>query len=301
MFSSRLQRSFHQKINFKIHPKLKGFWELARADKPIGTWLLYLPCTWSIMWAPPTMESLKMMALFGTGAWIMRGAGCTINDLWDRKIDQQVERTKSRPIAKGLITVPEAIGFLGLHLLSGLAILTQLNTPSILMGLGVMPLVVAYPLCKRITFWPQAVLGLTFNWGVWVGATAMSVPWVPAAWLYLAGVSWTLVYDTIYALQDIRDDRLVGVKSTAIRFGDQWRSWLSFFSASSVGCLAMAGYMGGLGPAYYLVSVLGAAAHYSWQLSTLDPLKARDCWNKFTSNRWLGLLVGAGIFLDHFF
>ncbi|KAI8078053.1 UbiA prenyltransferase family-domain-containing protein, partial [Gilbertella persicaria] len=208
--------------------KIAPYAFLTRIDKPIGTWLLFWPCAWSISMASyhmdgSALDAAKMMALFGTGALIMRGAGCTINDLWDRDIDDKVERTKIRPITSGVIRPSQAIAFLGLQLSAGLAVLTQLNMYSIALGASSLSLVVTYPLMKRITYWPQTVLGLAFNWGALLGWSAMigSLDLAVVGPLYVGGVCWTLVYDTIYAHQDKKDDVKVGVKSTALRFGQK--------------------------------------------------------------------------------
>ena len=179
---------------------------LARADKPIGTWLLLWPCCWSIgMVAPPGgLPDMWMLSKFALGAVVMRGAGCTINDMWDKDIDSKVERTRTRPLAAGAITPFQAAGFLGLQLTAGLGVLASLNTYSILLGASSLGLVVMYPLMKRVTHFPQLVLGLTFNWGALLGASAVlgHTPWEICLPLYCGSVFWTLTYDTIYAHQD---------------------------------------------------------------------------------------------------
>ena len=179
---------------------------LARADKPIGTWLLLWPCCWSIgMVAPPGgLPDMWMLSKFALGAVVMRGAGCTINDMWDKDIDSKVERTRTRPLAAGAITPFQAAGFLGLQLTAGLGVLASLNTYSILLGASSLGLVVMYPLMKRVTHFPQLVLGLTFNWGALLGASAVLgyTPWEICLPLYCGSVFWTLTYDTIYAHQD---------------------------------------------------------------------------------------------------
>lgn len=283
--------------------RLRPYWSLLRLDKPIGTWLLFWPCAWSIGMAgyaaaAPHLD-WKQLALFATGAVIMRGAGCTLNDLCDRDIDAQVERTRNRPMACGLVTPRQALVALSMQLTAGLAVLLQLNRTSIALGaVSLLPAAV-YPLMKRITHWPQLVLGLAFNWGALLGWTAVTgtVGWGVVVPLYAAGVCWTLVYDTIYALQDIRDDCAANVKSTALLFGGAWRRWLSVFAASSIGALCVAGYANGHGVPYY-VGVGAAALHYTWQISVLRPESMHDCLAKFKSNRTLGALVFAGICAD---
>ncbi|CAO3703546.1 unnamed protein product [Rhizopus stolonifer] len=276
---------------------------LTRIDKPIGTWLLFWPCAWSISMASyhtggSVWDAASMIALFGTGALTMRGAGCTINDLWDRDIDDKVERTKVRPIAAGLISPKQAIGFLGLQLSVGLAVLTQLNMYSILLGASSLSLVVTYPLMKRVTYWPQTVLGLAYNWGALLGWSAMTdMDLSVAGPLYLGGVCWTLVYDTIYAHQDKKDDIKVGVKSTALRFGERTPEWLAGFSTAFISLTTLAGYMNDQGPLFY-AGVLGTAAHLAWQLKTVDYNQPADCWNKFKSNTWTGGILWSGVVAD---
>uniref|UniRef100_A0ACD5VMV8 Uncharacterized protein n=1 Tax=Avena sativa TaxID=4498 RepID=A0ACD5VMV8_AVESA len=219
---------------------------LARLDKPIGTWLLAWPCIWSITIAamPGELPDLKMLALFGCGAVLLRGAGCTVNDLLDRDIDNKVERTKSRPFASGDLAPSQGVCFLGFQLLLGLGILLQLNNFSRVLGASSLLLVFSYPLMKRFTFWPQAYLGLTFNWGALLGWATIKGSLDPAVILplYTAAIWCTLVYDTIYAHQDKEDDLKVGVKSIALRFGDSTKQWISAFGAASVGSLALNGY-----------------------------------------------------------
>ncbi|KAI9209655.1 para-hydroxybenzoate-polyprenyltransferase [Polychytrium aggregatum] len=279
---------------------------LARVDKPAGTYLLLLPCFWSIAmatYATPAIsmgEMAYMMSLFSVGAFVMRGAGCTINDMWDRKIDKLVERTKVRPIASGQVSMFQALTFLGCQLSTGLAVLTQLNWYSI--GLGALSLcpVIIYPFMKRVTYWPQAVLGIAFNWGALLGWAAMlgSSNWAVTLPLYAAGICWTLVYDTIYALQDIKDDVKVGVKSTAIRFGRNIISWLSAFAAGTLSLLCISGYANDQGPLYYLVSVGGAGAHFLWQITTLKTASVEDAARKFRANARLGSIIAIGIIAD---
>ncbi|XP_020593698.1 4-hydroxybenzoate polyprenyltransferase, mitochondrial isoform X2 [Phalaenopsis equestris] len=219
---------------------------LARLDKPIGTWLLAWPCMWSITMAasPGELPDLKMLALFGTGAVLLRGAGCTINDLLDRDIDIKVERTKCRPVASGILTPFQGLSFLGLQLFLGLGILLQLNNYSRILGASSLLLVFSYPLMKRFTFWPQAYLGLTFNWGALLGWSAVmeGLDLAIVLPLYCSGICWTLVYDTIYAHQDKEDDLKVGVKSTALRFGSSTKYWIAGFGAACITFLSLSGY-----------------------------------------------------------
>ena len=264
---------------------------LARLDRPIGTWLLLLPCWWATALAPGGAGRWDLFLLFGIGALTMRGAGCVINDLWDRDIDRRVARTATRPLASGRIGVPAALAFLAVLLLIGLAVLLQLDRPAIVTGIAVMGVVVLYPLAKRVTFWPQLVLGVAFNWGALVGwAAVRGAIETPAILLYAAGILWTLGYDTIYAHQDKGDDAEVGVKSTALLFGRQTRPWLGGFYAGTIALLVVAG--ASVGAAWPFYAALAAAAlHFVWQVATIDLDDPKDCLVKFKSNRDAGLAV----------
>ncbi|CAB1321701.1 unnamed protein product [Coregonus sp. 'balchen'] len=247
---------------------VQPYLRLMRLDKPIGTWLLYLPCTWSIGLAadPGCLPHLGMLTLFGTGALLMRGAGCTINDMWDKDFDKKVARTATRPIAAGEISQMQALVFLGGQLSLALGVLLCLNYYSIALGAASLSLVVTYPLMKRITYWPQLVLG----------------------------VMWTLIYDTIYAHQDKDDDIRVGVKSTALRFQEQTKPWLSGFMVAMMSGLIVAGVNAEQTLPYY-ATLSTVAIHLTHQIYTLDINKPEDCWKKFVSNRNLGLLLFLGI------
>jgi len=278
--------------------------QLARMDKPIGTWLLYLPCTWSIAMATyssaiPISSMAWTLGLFGAGALVMRGAGCTINDMWDVEFDKKVERTQSRPLASGALSMNQATAFLSAQLLLGLGVLVQLNPYSMALGASSLALVGTYPLMKRITYWPQAFLGLTFNYGALLGWAAMlgACQWNVVLPLYFAGVCWTLVYDTIYAIQDMQDDVVAGVKSTALRFGQSMKAWLAGFATLSLGFFGLAGYNNDQGWPYY-AGLTGAAMHYAWQLSKLQLGNAANAWNIFSSNRRLGYMIFIGIVAD---
>lgn len=273
---------------------------LMRLDRPIGSWLLFWPCGWSIALSAPAgcWPDPVMLALFGTGAFIMRGAGCTINDMWDRDIDAKVARTKSRPLVAGELTQLDAWMFLGGQLAVGLLVLLELNWYSIVLGASSLGLVIVYPLMKRITHWPQLVLGMTFNWGALLGwsATTGSVEWSACLPLYLAGVCWTIVYDTIYAHQDKVDDVLLGIKSTAIRFGDNTKLWLTGFSTAMLGGLVTSGIVCDQTWPYY--SALGIiSAHLAHQIYSLNIHNPTDCANKFISNHQVGLILFLGIVL----
>jgi len=270
---------------------------LARYDRPIGTWLLLFPCWWSIALSFQTAQHLWLFATFGIGALVMRGAGCTFNDIMDRNFDAQVARTRNRPLPSGQITVRNAILFLILQLAVGLCVLLTLNSFAWAVGAASMILVFTYPLMKRITFWPQFFLGLTFNWGALLGWAAVCGDLAePAFWLYFGGLFWTLGYDTIYAHQDRADDPAAGVKSTARKFGLGSKPWLYFFYMIAVAFFAMAGHTAGMGWAYF--GGLGAgAAQLFWQVWDVDIDNPKDCLAKFKSNRLFSWLFLTGILL----
>lgn len=291
-------------IDLYLPRSIQPYAKLARLDKPIGTWLLAWPCMWSITLAAPpgNLPDIKMLTLFGCGALLLRGAGCTVNDLLDRDIDTKVERTKSRPVASGLLTPFKGTCFLGFQLLLGLGILLQLNNYSRILGASSLLLVFAYPLMKRFTFWPQAFLGLTFNWGALLGWSAIKGSLDPAVVLplYMSGVCWTLVYDTIYAHQDKEDDLKVGVKSTALRFGDSTKEWITGFGIANISSLALSGFSADIGWPYYAF-LTAASGHLAWQISTVDLSCRADCNRKFVSNKWFGALIFSGILCGRFF
>ncbi|XP_071949626.1 4-hydroxybenzoate polyprenyltransferase, mitochondrial-like [Antedon mediterranea] len=278
--------------------KTQPYLRLIRFDKPIGTWLIYLPCAWSIAMAanPGSFPSFYYLGVCGLGALLMRGAGCTINDMWDKDFDKSVARTRTRPIASGQISRFQALVFLGAQLSATLAILSTFNTYSIIIGASSMALVVTYPLMKRITFWPQAFLGLAMNWGILVGWSAIqgSCDWSVVLPLFASGICWTIVYDTIYGHQDKSDDLTLGLKSTSILMGDKTKYWLSGFGTTMIGNLLLAGYMCDQTLPYYLAVGL-VAGHLSSQIWTLDINDPDDCWKKFSSNKRIGLILLAGI------
>ncbi len=285
---------------------LPGGWRpyarLARLDRPIGTWLLFLPCLWGLGlgWQaarPPVEEMLRLVVLFGIGAIVMRGAGCTVNDLMDRDLDRRVARTATRPIASGEVTPRRALVFLAAQLAVGLAILLQLNQFSWALGTAVLVLVFSYPLAKRVTDWPQAVLGLTFNWGALLGFAAVTGTLAPAAAIaYAAGFFWTLGYDTVYAHQDREDDAIVGVRSSALALGPRTRPALVAFYAVTVALLAAATWTAGLGPWTY-AGLAALAVHLGWQVATVDIDDPKHCLAVFRSNRDAGLIVALAIVL----
>ena len=284
-----------------LPPWMRPYGRLGRWDRPIGSWLLLLPCWWSLaLGAAPQWGRLAgWMALFALGAIAMRGAGCTWNDIVDRKVDAQVERTRSRPLPAGEVSLRNALVWMALQCLVGAAILFKLNKFAGGVALASLILVAIYPSMKRLTSWPQVVLGLAFSWGALVGYATVTgtLSWAALA-LYAGGVCWTLVYDTIYAMQDQRDDAIVGVRSTARRFADAPRRWLSLFAALAVVAWALGGYLGDLRMAYFVL-LLAVALHLAWQIACLKPHDQADCLAKFKANTWLGLLLLAGIMGGH--
>jgi 4-hydroxybenzoate polyprenyltransferase len=275
---------------------LRPYLKLARMDRPVGTWLLLWPCLWSTALAAGNdldTQHLYLMVLFAVGALVMRGAGCTYNDIVDKDFDGAVERTKSRPIPAGEVSVAQAWGFLVFQCLIGLAVLLQLNKLAIAVGLGALLLVAIYPFMKRITYWPQAWLGLTFNWGTLVGwaAVANELP-VAAIALYAGCVFWTLGYDTIYAHQDREDDALVGVKSTALALGAKTPQYVALFYGLFIFGLFGAGILANVGIFYYIGIAL-AATHLGVQVKGIDIDNADACLRIFRSNIAFGWIVFA--------
>ncbi|MEW5728145.1 MAG: 4-hydroxybenzoate octaprenyltransferase [Pseudomonadota bacterium] len=273
----------------------RPYLRLMRLDRPIGTWLLLFPCWWSAALAAGGWPDPWLMALFAIGAVVMRGAGCTVNDIADHEFDAQVARTRGRPIPSGAVSVRQAAVFLAAQLAVGLLVLVQLNPFAIGVGAASLLLVFPYPFMKRVTYWPQAWLGLTFNWGALVGWAAVTGDiGVPALLLYAAGLFWTLGYDTIYAHQDKEDDALVGVKSTALRLGAATPAWLAGFYGAALALIAAAGWTAGLGWAFWPPLAV-AGLHLAWQVRAVDIDDPADCLAKFKSNRVFGWLLLAAI------
>ena len=275
---------------------------LARADRPIGFFLLAFPCFWSVALAARSLGEAypdpRLLLLFAVGALVMRAAGCTYNDLIDRDIDAQVARTRARPLPSGQVSVRNAIVFmLGLSLI-GLLVLLSFNGFTIWLGLGVLPIVAFYPFVTRFSYWPQAVLGLAFNWGALLGWTSVlgRLDW-PAVVLYAGAVAWTIGYDTIYAHQDRDEDGVLGLKSTALRFGRATRTWLAVFYAFAWLALTAAGIMAHAGTAF-LLGMLVAGAHLAWQVVTLNIDDPENCLARFRSNRDFAALVLGAILVD---
>jgi 4-hydroxybenzoate polyprenyltransferase len=277
----------------------KPYLRLARFDRPIGAWLLLFPAWWSQALAELSLgrpyPNLWYLLLFLAGAFVMRGAGCTYNDIVDRDYDARVARTAARPIPSGQVSVPAAIAFMVLLCLVGLLVLLQFNWFTVALGASSLLLIAIYPFAKRFTYWPQAMLGLTFKWGALVGwAAVIGSLGLPALVLYAGSVLWTIGYDTIYAHQDKEDDALVGLKSTALRFSEATPRWLAGFYGGAVVLWGAAGLLAG-GGIVFLLALSVVAVQLAWQIRTLAIDEAGNCLARFKSNRLVGWLLLAGL------
>jgi 4-hydroxybenzoate polyprenyltransferase len=280
----------------------RPFLRLARFDRPIGSWLLLLPCWWSATLAAGVARDVKqlpmVLGLFFIGAFVMRGAGCTWNDITDRDLDAKVERTRSRPIPSGQVSVAGAFVFLVLQALIGLAVLLQFNRFAIVTGLASLAVVAVYPFMKRITYWPQVVLGLAFSWGALMGFAVLLGRLPAAAFLLYAGsIAWVIGYDTIYAHQDREDDALIGVKSTARLFGESTPMLLTLFYALAVMLIGAATFLCGGGWLAW-AGLFAFALHLVRQTRLIDIDDPALCLRLFKSNRDAGLMLFAGLVAD---
>lgn len=282
----------------RLPARWQPYFLLARLDRPIGAWLLFLPGLWSLLlaWSDPR-RGLWLIALFAAGSVLMRAAGCIINDMWDRDLDRRVARTAARPLASGALGMRAASGFLAVLLTLSLVILMQLPPLAQALGVGSLLLVATYPLAKRVTWWPQIMLGATFGWGAPLGYAAAAGRLDAAAGaLYLAAILWILGYDTIYAHQDREDDALVGVKSTARLFGGHTRRFLALCYALALLALAAAGSLAGLGRGFFVALILPAAL-LARQVLALDIDDPALCLRLFKANREAGLAIALAIAL----
>ena len=283
---------------------LQPYLRLSRADRPIGTWLLLLPCWWgALLGALAVPETAGWLTVWiflacALGAFLMRGAGCTWNDITDRDLDPLVERTRNRPLASGQLGVREALIWMAVQAVASFFILLTFNSAAIALGIIALLPVAIYPFAKRFTWWPQVFLGVAFNWGALLAWTAQTGSLgLPAVFLYLAGIAWTLFYDTIYAHQDREDDALIGIKSTARLFGDKSEYWLRGFLLASVALMTLA-VIFALAPradplvmSVTLAAAWAFGAHLNWQLGKLDINAPDTCLRLFRSNRDAGLIV----------
>jgi 4-hydroxybenzoate polyprenyltransferase len=280
----------------------RPYLRLSRLDRPIGSWLLLLPCWWSAALAAGVARDLKqlplILVLFLIGAFAMRGAGCTWNDITDRDLDAQVERTRSRPIPAGQVSVPQAAGFLALQALVGLVVLLQFNRFAIGCGIASLIIVAVYPFMKRITYWPQIVLGLAFSWGALMGfAVTFGRIDATALVLYAGSIAWVIGYDTIYAHQDAEDDALIGIKSTALLFGARTRPALMAFYGLAVALIGVALALAGGGWMAW-IGLAAFAVHLVSQIERVEIGDPKLCLRIFKSNRNAGLLLFAGLLAD---
>jgi 4-hydroxybenzoate polyprenyltransferase len=280
----------------------RPYLRLCRLDRPIGSWLLLMPCWWSAALAAGVIGKVGrlplILVLFFIGAFVMRGAGCTWNDITDRDLDARVERTRSRPIPAGQVSVPGAAVFLVAQALIGLAVLLQFNRFAILTGIASLVIVAVYPFMKRITWWPQIVLGLAFSWGALMGfAVTLGRLDAAALALYAGSIAWVIGYDTIYAHQDAEDDALIGIKSTALLFGARTRPALMVFYATAVALIGVALALAGAGLVAW-IGLAAFAAHLVWQIARLEISDPALCLRIFKSNRDAALLLFVGLLAD---
>lgn len=288
---------------------LQEYVKLMRWDKPAAIYLVYWPSAWAILGAASylhhSLPSFYLLGLFAVGATTMRTAGCIINDMWDRNLDKKVERTKDRPLAKGTVGLPAATGLLAANLSVSLAVLLQLDLTTQILGACALFPVVIYPTAKRFTDWPQAILGMTFNWGALMGWSAVLcssvattnlslASFLPVAALYAAGINWTLFYDTIYAHQDKEHDAKAGIKSTALTLEKKPVRWMLAFSSLTVSNLALFGYLTNQEPIFYITLGL-AMAHFVKQIAFVNLKSPESCYKQFKSNNTVGALVAFGL------
>ena len=282
-------------------PFSRPYLRLARLERPIGSWLLLMPCWWSVGLAgmhEGRFLGLWSIVLFFIGAFAMRGAGCTWNDLVDRNLDGLVERTRLRPIPSKQVTIAQATTFMLAQALVGLLVLIQFNHFTVVTGFASLLVVVIYPFMKRITYWPQIFLGLAFSWGALMGWPAAfgRLDW-PALLLYAGSICWVIGYDTIYAHQDREDDLLIGIKSTALLFGERTRPMLTSFYVAAVVLIAGAGLMAG-GGIFFMIGLIAFAGHLAWQVTRLDIDDPEHCLMLFKSNRDAGLILFGAMLID---
>jgi 4-hydroxybenzoate polyprenyltransferase len=282
-------------VETRLPAVARPYARLMRLDRPIGTWLLLWPCWWSLALADAGLAAWPLYLLFGVGAVLMRGAGCTYNDIIDRNYDAAVARTASRPLPSGQVTPFQAWIFLGAQLLTALIVLLQMGATAVTLGIAALALVATYPFMKRITFWPQAWLGLTFNWGALMGAAALTGKVeTPALILYVAGILWTLGYDTIYAHQDKEDDALIGVKSSALALGERSKPFIAGCYGLTLLLIVVAVPMARWNAGLFVLLAL-AGAHLAWQVTSLEIDDPANCLNRFRANRDFGALVMAAL------
>lgn len=280
----------------KVAP-LQPYFRIMRLDNMTGTFLLLWPGFISIGFASGDVISWKLLLLFALGSVIMRSAGCVVNDIIDRKVDAMVERTKNRPLANGDLKLHEAVLLLFLLLMLGATILLTLPSTAIILGAIIIIPIFVYPFMKRVTYWPQLFLALTINWGALMGWAAVNdAISLPAVMIYIACMFWTLGYDTIYAHQDKEDDMLLGIKSTALKFGSYTKKYVYTFYAITTILFWFSGIVTGSGILFHVFLIIAAFQLY-WQANSVNLDDAKDCMAKFSSNRYYGLIVFIGVIL----
>ncbi|MGL3213245.1 4-hydroxybenzoate octaprenyltransferase [Bradyrhizobium sp. BR 1433] len=300
--STRVADSTGNSVDTHAPVWTRPYLRLARYDRPIGSWLLLMPCWWSAALAAGVAHDVRslplVVLLFFIGAFVMRGAGCTWNDITDRDLDAKVERTRSRPIPAGQVTVTQAVVFMVLQALIGLLVLLQFNRFAVMTGIASLLIVAIYPFMKRITWWPQVVLGLAFSYGALMGfAVTLERIDATAIALYAGSIAWVIAYDTIYAHQDAEDDALIGVKSTARLFGARTHRALVIFYGLAVLLIGVAFALAGARwPAW--IGLAAFALHLAWQIRRLDISDGALCLRIFKSNRDAGLILFASLVVD---
>ena len=274
-----------------IHKHLRPYLELARYDKPIGIWLLYWPTCWGLTLAHGGMPPIQDLTIFLIGAVLMRGAGCTLNDMCDSRFDRHVERTQNRPLARQVLSFPQAFVFFGIQLSFAAFILLQFNLPTIMLGVLALMLTLIYPWMKRVTYWPQIFLGVTMNWGLILAFVSTGEKLRPSLWiLYGAAILWTLAYDTIYAYQDVKDDALIGVRSSPLVLKEKAKPFLAICYGWVVVLLVLAGRLEHVQWSYYFVLFL-IGSHFIWQIQSFKADDPTSCRRIFCSNQWVGGLI----------
>src|SRR4051795_1163203 len=300
--SARVADSTGNWVDTRAPQWARPYLRLSRFDRPIGSWLLLMPCWWSAALAAGMAHDVRglplTIVLFFIGAFVMRGAGCTWNDITDRDLDDKVERTRSRPLPSGQVSAKQALAFMVAQALIGLVVLLQFNRFAILTGIASLLIVAIYPFMKRITWWPQIVLGLAFSWGALMGfAVTLGQIDAAALALYAGSIAWVIGYDTIYAHQDTEDDALIGVKSTALLFGERTRPALMVFYGLAVALIGLALVLAGAGWMAW-IGLAAFAVHLVSQIERLDIGHPKLCLRIFKSNRNAGLLLFAGLLSD---
>ena len=283
-------------VDRRLPAALRPYTRLARLDRPVGIWLTLFPCWAALIQASHGFPDLRQLAIFSLGALLMRSAGSTVNDIADRKFDGHVERTRFRPLASGQIGVPWALMFLAVELALAASLLLFLTSYTRVIAICILPLVFVYPLGKRFTYWPQAILGAAFNWGM-VMAWSEITGEIPAGALlmWLGAIAWQIGYDTVYAYVDVRDDMQLGLKSTAILFGNRGRACIGLFYAVAVAAWSVGGWMTGMSLPY-AVGMLVIAAHLGWQTWRLDLARPEINYRLFLANILTGILLAATVF-----